>query len=591
MTAPVSKRNIKLIGELFAFAVRQRPSIVPVMVLSIMSSAFELLAMMSAIPLGILASGRSIHNATLLKFTATLGLVLDAKFFVAVFLSLFLLRTITFVLSQVLTGYISQNLMADFSSRAFTTFVRDTPFDELHRHQIGHFVTLAGDEASRGSQIVVNCMRLAPVIALFLLYGTVLLLQSWRSFLGLTLFVVLVALSLSGAFRKSLSLGHRQQEESRAAHTHFIESLHGLRTVRSFTAENFVVSRYAEIMRYYARTLAIAEAFSNIGQLPIIGAVVTALIAILLYADNAWLVLHMPVILAGIMVFFRLLPVANQGLDGVLRLASNLRAGRNIADMLHAARAAEHKDALPEFPNTEKIKSVEFDLVNFRYADDTPKILEDFSCRFEAGKCYALVGPSGVGKSSLIDLMLKFFTPQGGVIRVNGRDISQLSSASLRRRILLSEQVVRIFFGTILENVQFGRAANDEDALRALGMVGLKEALNALPKGANTVLNFQGSNLSGGQRQRVGIARALVRTSDVLVMDESTNALDSRTREQILETILTSYRDRIVIFVTHDPQVIALVDEVIKLGAPVANASANAMEQPYQDAYTIAGLS
>ena len=128
------------------------------------------------------------------------------------------------------------------------------------------------------------------------------------------------------------------------------------------------------------------------------------------------------------------------------------------------------------------------------------------------------------------------------------------------------------------KNVRFGLLENDAEAHEALAMVGLQETLGTFPQGVHTVLNFQGSNLSGGQRQRVGIARALARTADVLVMDESTNALDSRTREQVLGSIMASYRDRILIFVTHDQYVIARVDEVIELQTSANSTPTDAME-------------
>ena len=219
--------------------------------------------------------------------------------------------------------------------------------------------------------------------------------------------------------------------------------------------------------------------------------------------------------------------------------------------------------------------AIAFEHVVFGYGAGTAPILSDFSCTFEKGKSYAIAGPSGVGKSSLVDLMLKFFVPQDGTIRVNGRDIAQLSSESLRQRIVLCEQVVRIFHGSIAENVAYGKDLARTDIDRALAHVGLQEALAALPAGADTVLSFQGSNLSGGQRQRVGVARALVRSADVLVLDESTNALDYETRKKIMDTLLASYKDRILIFVTHDPYVVERVDHVIemspaRIAAPVA---------------------
>jgi ABC-type bacteriocin/lantibiotic exporter with double-glycine peptidase domain len=570
------KSEIKLIRDLLAFAVRERPSIVPITLLGVASSFIELLAMFSVVPLGILASGGLIHNSTLLRIAAFLGLTLDARFFVATFLSLFLLRYLTNVVTQVLNGYTAQKLMGSLSTHAFAAFVRHLSFSDIFRHQIGHFLALGGDEASRGSQIVINIMRLVPVIFLFLCYSLFLLYQSWPTFLGLASLLLVVVLSLKNAFRKSLALGQRQQEESRIACTHFVESLSGLRTVRGFTAEDFISDRYTQLMQKYTWTLFLSDALTNLSQVPIMVLVALALATEIAFADNAWLVQQMPFILAGIMIFLRLLPIASQGLENALRLASNLKAGQSIAEMLKAVETAEQHDSLARFPADEKVVSIEFDRVSFGYNTDACPVLSDFSCRFAKGRSYAVSGPSGVGKSSLVDLMLKFFAPSGGTIRVNGRNISQLSANSLRERIVLCEQVVRIFHGTILENVTFGHPVTKDEASRALSRVGLEDALRAMPTGSDTILTFQGSNLSGGQRQRVGVARALMRDADVLVLDESTNALDVDTRKKILNSLLSSYRDRILIFVTHDPYIVERVDEVIELSPvwPAAPVSA-----------------
>jgi ABC-type bacteriocin/lantibiotic exporter with double-glycine peptidase domain len=117
----------------------------------------------------------------------------------------------------------------------------------------------------------------------------------------------------------------------------------------------------------------------------------------------------------------------------------------------------------------------------------------------------------------------------------------------------------------VLENVQFNGPQQKEDAERALKLVGLGDVIATLPQGADTILAFQGNNFSGGQRQRIGIARALVRDADVLILDESTNALDFDNRKMILDALLTNYRDRILIFVSHDPYVGERCDEIIEL--------------------------
>lgn len=577
--ANVAKSQIGLVRNLAVFAVHERPSILAITLLGIVSSVIELLAMFSVIPLGMLASGRAIHNQTVLNMAARLGLTLDARFFVAAFLALFLLRSITQVLTQILNGLTTHRLMGCFSTRAFAAFVHHLSFSDIYKHQIGHFLALAGDEANRGAQIVVSIMRLAPVLFLFLCYGGVLLYQSWAAFAALVTLLVVMALSLKNAFRKSLALGQQQNQQSRIACTHFVESLGGLRTVRGFTAGDFIADRYLHLMKDYTWTLFLSEALTNLSQVPIMVLVALVLAAEVLFAQNSWLIQQMPLLLAGVMIFLRLLPIANQGLETAMRLASNLKAGQNVAEMLRAVQHAEASDPLRPLSVGEPIRCIEFDDVSFRYGPELAPVLSNFSCIFEKGKSYAIAGPSGVGKSSLVDLILKFFVPSSGTIRINGQDISQISSTSLRERVILCEQVVRIFHGTISENVAFGKAFPQTQIDEALVSVGLEEALRALPAGADTVLSFQGSNLSGGQRQRVGLARATVRAADVLILDESTNALDYETRKKILDTLLASYKDRIVIFVTHDPYVASRVNRVIELGPGGSINELNAVAQ------------
>ncbi len=568
--------EFRLIRDLLVYSIREHVSILPTMLLGIVSSLIELAAVFSIIPLGMLSSGNPIADSSLLhKFPAMLGFNPDAKFYVIVFLTLMLLRMITFMATQILNSYVMQTLHAHFSTRAYSAFVRHLPFEQILKHQIGHFVTLAGDEANRGAQIVVGVMRLVPVGFLFLAYIGALFYQSWRSGLGLLILLTVTIVSLRNTFKKSLALGQRQQDESRIAGTHFIESLSGLRTVRGFTAEDFVTSHYVRLMKSYRWTLFVNDTLSQLTQLPAVILIIGILGIVAVYTDATSLIQNMPFILASIMIFMRLQPIANQGLEAALKLTSNLKAGRNVADMLSVVSASDETKKLPAFPESEQITRIEFEKVSFRYSADTPLILDNFNFTFEAGTSYAIVGPSGVGKSSLVDLLLRFFDPVGGRILANGRDISRVSNASLRQHIVLAEQATRIFHGTVLENVQFGHVTANEDANTALHAVGLQDLLASLPDGAETVLSFQGSNFSGGQRQRVGLARALIRTADVLILDESTNALDQITRERIVDLLLKEYGRKIIIFITHDPYVVSRVSKLVELEPPSRGVNAS----------------
>ena len=433
---------------------------------------------------------------------------------------------------------------------------------------MGHFLTLAGDEANRGAQIVTALMKLVPFMVLFLLYIMALIYYSWQIGVGLFGFALLALWLLRGAFHKSHLLGQRQQLESRTLNTHFLDSLSSLRSVRSFNAEQFVSSRYEQMIGQYAQT-----SFS-IDTLNALAANAPALLLMSLLlggaavgATSGWLAANMAVLLASAVMILRLLPLANQALDAALRLTADLKAAQNVLDMLAAAAEKERIDDNEEDVD-EPIHRIDFQNVSFRYSADTAKVLDNFDLSLVAGKSYALTGPSGSGKSSLIDLLLKFFDPDSGVIRVNGKDVAVISSASLRSRIILSEQAARLFYDSVLHNVQFGYDYTHEQVWEALATVGLKPFLKSLPQQVDTLLDYQGSNFSGGQRQRVALARAVLRPAEVLVLDESTNALDAITRERVVSNLITAYRDKILIFVTHDATVIERVDHVIHLALP-----------------------
>lgn len=497
------------------------------------------------------------------------------------FFSLLSLRVATASVVSLLQANLYRRTIAYFPANAFETCVRALSFRDIQDKSIGHFITLAGDEANRASQIVSALVKLFPILLLALLYLGALLIQSKWIGMAVIFFLALTLLGMAGAFRRSHDLGVRQQEESRALNTFFIDALNGLRTVRAFNAEDYAASRYREMIRRYARTCFSVDAVNILGRtVPALLLLIGVITATVFLMNERALSENLAFAMAAAILILRFLPLVGQALDTFMRLTADIKAGKHIADVVDTAEAAVL--AKPRLPRTSlgPVKRIEFRRVTFSYDAGLP-VLNEFSAVFEAGNTYAVVGPSGAGKSTVVDLLLGFRTALAGDIEVNGIDTRDIDPRALRSRVTLVEQQARLLTDSVRNNLTFGRRVDARELDAAVRVAELDAVITALPTGYETLVSYQGANFSGGQRQRLNIARALVGLADVLVLDESTAGLDAETRDRVVANLKELFRDKILIFLTHDRDLISEVDEVIAL-----ERQTNTDEQPVPNAST-----
>ena len=203
---------------------------------------------------------------------------------------------------------------------------------------------------------------------------------------------------------------------------------------------------------------------------------------------------------------------------------------------------------------------IKVDHVNFSYDEDRP-ILQDVDLVIPAGKNVALVGPSGSGKSTIVNLLMRFWDPNGGQVLMDGQDLRDVSLESLRGQIGIVFQDTFIFNSTVRDNIAIGRLdATDEEIEAAARAAQLDSFIQAQPAGFDTVLGERGSRMSGGQRQRLAIARAILRDPRILILDEATSALDARTEGEILDTLKDLVKGRTTISITHRLVIAAMAD-------------------------------
>ena len=222
----------------------------------------------------------------------------------------------------------------------------------------------------------------------------------------------------------------------------------------------------------------------------------------------------------------------------------------------------EHADAT----DPGRVKgAITFEHVAFGYGDDTP-VLRDVSFSIKPGQVVGVVGPTGSGKSTVLSLLPRFYDPTGGHVLIDGIDVTKFKLSALRAQVGFVLQETVLFRGTIRENIAYGRpGATDEEVVAAAKIANADEFIDKMPHGYDSLVGERGDTLSGGQRQRIGIARAVIRNSPIMILDEPTAALDTESERLVIEGLERLMKGRTVIMIAHRLSTIANADKIVVL--------------------------
>ncbi len=246
------------------------------------------------------------------------------------------------------------------------------------------------------------------------------------------------------------------------------------------------------------------------------------------------------------------------------RISKAAAAGERVVDLL--GREPEVRDLPTAVPAPSLQGAIRFEDVQFRYEEQKP-VFDHLDLEVPAGKFVALVGPSGIGKSTLISLLLRLYDPQAGRVLIDGHDIRDFTLNSLRSQVSVVLQDNLLFAANLWENIGHGASdASHQEIEAAARLANADEFIEALPDGYDTVLGERGVTLSHGQRQRIAIARAAVRRSPILVLDEPSTGLDRESENAVMEALQRLATDRTTILVTHDLAQAERAEEIFLLG-------------------------
>jgi ABC-type multidrug transport system fused ATPase/permease subunit len=345
------------------------------------------------------------------------------------------------------------------------------------------------------------------------------------------------------------------------------EVFQGLRTIRAFNGEDREKSRWSVWIKKHIQLKLKAGAFHQV-LLTFPNEVVNYLVIGLLMGYGAYEIMGNRLSVGSLVAFMAYAPRSYAALRSVLNTYVGTQRIKVSVERLddifaHPAEPISMPDIQP-FPGDTSAPSIEFQNVSFRYSRGFG--IEDLSFSVRSGEFLGIVGPTGGGKSTLIDLLLRFYDPESGLIAINGVDIRRISLSSLRANIAVIPQEVFLWNSTVLENMVYPDIVDHMD-MKAVEettrMVQLHDFIQRQPHQYKTVVGERGAALSGGERQRIAIARALRKPSRILVIDEATSALDALTEAKIRETIERIRPGKTTLVIAHRLSTVLHADRIL----------------------------
>lgn len=391
---------------------------------------------------------------------------------------------------------------------------------------------------------------IVPIIALTALATINLLLAE-----ALLIFLILLILMPRLAFWLGTTLGERLRGQQALLNSQVLDTIQGMKEILSF---GYSRQRIEELSENSATLLALqARQARNIGlqsaaKISIVSAGILAVLlcASILVRQNSLAPGFLPItmILAS-SVFLSITSVVEIS----KQLSLTRAAARRLFLLLDEQPAVRDESGLgPAVPIESIEPSISLQDVSFRYAPDEPLILSSISLEIPAGSTVALVGTSGAGKSTVINLMLRFWDPEAGRILLGGSDLRRYPMMQLRRLFSVVSQDVFLFSDSIRENIRLGRAeASDAEVEEVASRARIHDFIITLPQGYDTLVGERGVRLSGGERQRIAIARALLKGAPILVLDEATSSLDAENERAIKEALMERREGRTTIMIAH----------------------------------------
>nr|MBI3614773.1 ABC transporter ATP-binding protein [Nitrospirota bacterium] len=484
---------------------------------------------------------------------------------IGLFLGLVLAQGLLSMGHSYLTAWVSQRIMADFRTHLFG-HLQTLSLSFFAKRRTGEILSrLMNDVGVIQTTVTETPIDSAKQVVTFIGGVAFLLVMNWRLCLLILLLLPLLVLVARFFGKKLRALSTSMQDQTASVTTLAEEVLSGIRVVKSFVQTAREEARFARYSQQ-ALTLALRRATVLALFVPTITLLTFAAAAAVLWYGGRQVIdgavspgdLFAFVLFAGILIgpfgsaarVFAQIKEAQGAMQRVFEILDTQPEIRDRPDAIDLPPIAGH---------------VKANAVSFAY-DPRQPVLSDVSFEAKPGEVIALVGPTGSGKTTLVNLLHRFYDPTAGRLTIDGYDLRHIRLDSLYRQIALVPQETVLFGGTILENIQYGReSATEADIMAASRAANAHDFITAMPDGYRTVVGEKGVNLSGGQRQRLAIARAVLKNPRILMLDEATSALDAESERLVQEALDRLMAGRTTIVVAHRLTTIQQADRILVL--------------------------
>jgi ATP-binding cassette, subfamily B, bacterial MsbA len=475
-------------------------------------------------------------------------------------------KNATAYISSLTSSYLSCAIINNLRLKAIKILL-DVDYDFYAQRKIGDLINIVGREVDCAANAIKTAISIFSTGITILTFLFLLILLSWQITLVATVLLGLIALSNQYFVVKSKAYGKLLAETSKNYSNKLFEILTGIRLIKNVSNEQQEYQKIEKFIRDREQAQLRSQAtFSLIGPINEISGILVILAIIFIghYFFAEQLQAIAPILLTYLVILFRLLPFVGALNNARSQFANNIPSTDVVAEFLRRDNKTFMSQG--EHPYTRLEKGIKFENVSFAYPGQEKTVLKQIELWIPKGKTTALVGASGAGKSTIADLLPRFYDPTKGRILIDDRDLREYDLKSFRKELGMVSQDTFLFNSSVRYNIAYGlKDVSEEDIFNAAKRANAYEFIAQLANGFDTEIGDRGVMLSGGQRQRLAIARALLRNPDILILDEATSALDTVSERMVQEAIDELCRDRTTLVIAHRLSTIQKAHQIVVL--------------------------